>query len=139
MLIFGSFFTIFVLAIVPELASSLDTGSSSEHSHNLPLLKLPYGTWRAHQYNVEADVRLSLGLLSYPSGTNSSQVYVFRNIRYAAPPLGELRWSKPAPPKFIPGIQDGSYGHNCIPAPIPDQFFMPGVKNLTKNSAEGKI
>ncbi|KAF3392075.1 Secreted lipase [Talaromyces pinophilus] len=118
MLIFGSFFTIFVLAIVPELASSSDTGSISEQSHNLPLLKLPYGTWRAHQYNVEADV------------------YVFRNIRYAAPPLGELRWSKPAPPKFIPGIQDGSYGHNCIPAPIPDQFFMPGVKNLTKNSAE---
>jgi hypothetical protein len=67
------------------------------------------------------------------------QVYVFRNIRFAAPPLGELRWSKPAPPEFIPGIQDGSYGHNCIPAPIPDQFFMPGVKNLTKNSAEGKI
>ncbi|PKX89151.1 carboxylesterase family protein [Aspergillus novofumigatus IBT 16806] len=113
-----SFLTIIVLAIVSELASSANIGSTLERSHKLPLLKLPYGTWRAHQYNAEADV------------------YVFRNIRYAAPPLGELRWSKPATPEFIPGIQDGSYGHNCIPAPIPDQFFMPGVKNLTKNSAE---
>ncbi|KAF4218828.1 hypothetical protein CNMCM5878_004424 [Aspergillus fumigatiaffinis] len=118
MLISCSFLTIVVLAIVSELASSANVGSAFERSHKLPLLKLPYGTWRAHQYNAEADV------------------YVFRNIRFAAPPLGELRWSKPAPPEFIPGIQDGSYGHNCIPAPIPDQFFMPGVKNLTKNSAE---
>ncbi|GIC87512.1 uncharacterized protein Aud_003896 [Aspergillus udagawae] len=75
--------------------------------------------WRAHHYNDEADV------------------YVFRNIRYAAPPLGELRWSKPAPPEFIPGVQDGSYGHNCIPAPIPDNFLMPGSENLTKDAAEG--
>ncbi|KAK1148709.1 hypothetical protein N8T08_008594 [Aspergillus melleus] len=118
MLIFYSSLTVSVLALVPQLASSANISSTVEWSHGLPLLKLPYGTWRAHKYNVEADV------------------YVFRNVRYAAPPLGELRWSKPAPPKFVSGVQDGSYGHNCIPAQIPDQFFMPGVENLTKNSAE---
>lgn len=29
------------------------------------------------------------------------QVYTFRNIRYAAPPVGNLRWAKPAAPEPV--------------------------------------
>ncbi|KAL8967146.1 MAG: hypothetical protein Q9197_005593 [Variospora fuerteventurae] len=50
---------------------------------------------------------------------NSSQLYVFKNIRFAAPPVGNLRWAKPAPPAQQSGsIQDGSYGPICVQAPI---------------------
>lgn len=47
------------------------------------------------------------------------QIYVFKNIRFAAPPVGDLRWAKPAPPTPESGIQDGSYGPICIQAPVP--------------------
>ena len=42
---------------------------------------------------------------------------MFKNIRYAAPPTGDLRWAKPAAPTPESGIQDGSYGPICIQAP----------------------
>jgi carboxylesterase type B len=38
---------------------------------------------------------------------------VFKNIRFAAPPVGELRWAKPAPPARVTGVQDGSEGRAC--------------------------
>ncbi|KAL4881111.1 carboxylesterase family protein [Aspergillus karnatakaensis] len=101
-----------------SLAPSADDGVSFDQRRGLPLLKLPYGTWRAHQYDQE------------------TEVYVFRNIRYAAPPVGDLRWAKPVPPEYIKGIQNGSYGLNCIPAPIPDGFFMPGKERLSRTSNE---
>lgn len=40
--------------------------------------------------------------------------YVFKNIRYAAPPVGKLRWAKPAAPAPNTTLQDGSYGPKCI-------------------------
>lgn len=46
------------------------------------------------------------------------QIYTFKNIRFAAPPLGDLRWAKPAPPETETETQDGSYGPICIQAPI---------------------
>lgn len=127
----SSFLAIFALGFASELASATKT-------HDLPLLKLPYGTWRAHQHNAESDVSLTRLVSCYYQILISGQVYVFRNVRYAAPPVGDLRWSKPAPPESIHGIQDGSYGHNCIPSSIPDQFFMPGVKGLGKTAGEGR-
>ncbi|KAL2818016.1 Alpha/Beta hydrolase protein [Aspergillus granulosus] len=107
------------------LAASFVTASGDvgltfplRHRDVLPVLKLPYGKWRAYSYNSEADV------------------YTFRNIRYAAPPIGDLRWATPAPPEFVAGIQDGSYGHNCIPGPIPPEFDSPIFENITKNANE---
>jgi carboxylesterase type B len=38
---------------------------------------------------------------------------VFTNIRFAAPPTGDLRWKKPIPPAPISGIQDGKSGYSC--------------------------
>jgi carboxylesterase type B len=51
-----------------------------------PLLKLPYATYQGTidpKYNT----------------------VTFQNIRFAAPPTGELRWAKPAPPPHQDGIQ----------------------------------
>jgi hypothetical protein len=44
--------------------------------------------------------------------------YTFKNIRYAAPPVGGLRWAKPAPPLQNSTLQDGSYGHSCVQSAI---------------------
>jgi carboxylesterase type B len=38
---------------------------------------------------------------------------MFKNVRFAAPPLGQLRWAKPAPPLKIDAIQDGTEGRSC--------------------------
>ena len=46
------------------------------------------------------------------------KIYVFKNIRFAAPPVGDLRWAKPAPPAKETAVQDGSYGPICIQAPV---------------------
>ncbi|KAL2811629.1 Alpha/Beta hydrolase protein [Aspergillus granulosus] len=83
---------------------------------HLPLLKLPYGTWQASKYNPETDF------------------YTFENIRYAAPPVGPLRFSKPQPPRHMRGIQDGSVSHICYqtqsepkpgdPTPDEDCLFL---------------
>ena len=50
--------------------------------------------------------------------TNGRRRYIFRNIRYAAPPVGELRWAKPAPPPVNATLQDGSYGPKCVQSAI---------------------
>ena len=44
--------------------------------------------------------------------------YIFKNIRFAAPPVGDLRWAKPAPPQKNTTVQDGSYGNKCVQAAI---------------------
>ncbi|KAL8838672.1 MAG: hypothetical protein Q9176_004912 [Flavoplaca citrina] len=83
------------------LAASLQLGLNIDlNADGLPTLTLPYATYRAKKFNPDGDI------------------YVFKNIRFAAPPVGNLRWAKPAPPAPEPGIQDGSYGPVCVQAPI---------------------
>lgn len=44
----------------------------------------------------------------------SGEYYNFSNIRYAAPPLGNLRFTEPIPPQgFNSSIDDGSIGRIC--------------------------
>ncbi|QDS70471.1 hypothetical protein FKW77_009992 [Venturia effusa] len=76
------------------LARPLDQTDSSAQ-HELPTIKLPYGTWRASKYDPASDV------------------YTFKNIRYAAPPVGNLRWAKPAPPTSNETLQTGEVGGTC--------------------------
>lgn len=57
------------------------------------------------------------------SVSNQLQYYSFTNIRFAAAPVGELRWKKPAPPPKISGIQDGKSGNQCLQA-------LPGVLRI---------
>ncbi|KAL9578394.1 MAG: hypothetical protein Q9212_005744 [Teloschistes hypoglaucus] len=78
----------------------------------LPTLSLPYATYRAASYNPNGDI------------------YVFKNIRFAAPPVGNLRWAKPALPTPESSIQDGSYGPICVQAPIKGpQLSGPGASS----------
>jgi carboxylesterase type B len=45
----------------------------------------------------------------------ASTYYNFSNIRYAAPPIGDLRFAAPTPPLYnrSAGIQDGQYRCDC--------------------------
>ncbi|KAL8644498.1 MAG: hypothetical protein Q9226_007734, partial [Calogaya cf. arnoldii] len=79
----------------PQFALNLDEGAEA-----LPTLTLPYATYRAARYDPNGDY------------------YVFKNIRFAAPPTGSLRWAPPAAPSPESTVQDGSYGPICIQAPI---------------------
>ncbi|KAI6368943.1 hypothetical protein MCOR25_004547 [Pyricularia grisea] len=78
----------FVLAADPSVMLPSDG--------QLPVLTLSYTSYRATNYS-------SLG-----------DIYTFKNIRYAAAPVGDLRWAKPAAPQSENGVQDGSYGPHCI-------------------------
>jgi hypothetical protein len=61
------------------------------------------------------------------------QVYVFKNIRYASPPVGPLRFAKPIKPTLNRTLSDGSYGPQCIQSlqiqQIPE-IDLAGLLNL---------
>ncbi|KAK3381333.1 Alpha/Beta hydrolase protein [Podospora didyma] len=80
--------------------SGLLEGVNFQTQTPLPILTLPYGSYRATSYRA------------------SSDVYVFRNIRFAQPPVGNLRWAKPAPPVKNDTLHDGSYGPKCVQAAV---------------------
>ena len=62
---------------------------NSPYNSSLPIIDLGYVRQQAIGYNQTYDF------------------YHFRNIRYAAPPLGDLRFRKPKPPLPQDGIQNG--------------------------------
>ncbi|RPA91844.1 alpha/beta-hydrolase [Choiromyces venosus 120613-1] len=73
---------------------------------SLPTLTIPYATYKAYSYDVTDDY------------------YTFKNIRFAAPPVGDLRWKKPAPPLTQIEVQDGTIGFQCNQA-ISSNLFEP--------------
>jgi carboxylesterase type B len=57
---------------------------------------------------------LSTRLLHAYSQTTLFQLYLFKNIRFAAAPTGPLRFAAPQAPVGDPAkIHDGKYGHHC--------------------------
>ena len=63
---------------------------NSSSNSSLPIIDLGYVKQQATKYNQTYDF------------------YHFANIRYAAPPLGDLRFRKPQPPLLQAGIQNGN-------------------------------
>lgn len=49
-----------------------------------------------------------LGYAKYQGVTLEAGVNQYLGIRYAAPPLGDLRWRAPQDPESISGVQDAS-------------------------------
>ncbi|KAK4190954.1 putative esterase and lipase [Podospora australis] len=100
----------FLLWLAPlVLSSPLKPGINFQLPSSLPILTLPYSSYRASSYRPANDL------------------YVFRNIRFAQPPVGNLRWAKPLPPLVNTTLQDGSYGPKCIQsAPHGVNFAGPG-------------
>ncbi|KAH8887704.1 alpha/beta-hydrolase [Thozetella sp. PMI_491] len=92
------------------LSAPRPLGVTLDKQGSLPVLKLPYATYKAWDYSVASDI------------------YTFKNIRYAASPVGDFRWEKPAPPLPTSGIQDGDYGPNCVQAKL-DGFNAVGPLN----------
>ena len=95
-----------LLLIPPAYSSALpaqdDTSTSVQGLETaLPIVDLGYSRYRPVAENI------------------TGQYYNFSNIRYAAPPLGPLRWSAPTEPLTDPNntIHDGSLGYICPQAP----------------------
>ncbi|HVT37089.1 MAG TPA: tannase/feruloyl esterase family alpha/beta hydrolase [Nevskiaceae bacterium] len=65
------------------------------------------------QAQPPADViRIDTGALS---GARSGDVIAYKNIPYAAPPVGDLRWRAPQPPAAWDGVRDASaFGNDCM-------------------------
>ena len=57
------------------------------------------------------------------AGIEDAGLRVFKGIPYATPPVGELRWKRPLPPKPWTGVrQAGEFGASCIqPARVEPQ------------------
>ncbi|PWW76636.1 alpha/beta-hydrolase [Tuber magnatum] len=94
------------------LLSLLLIGSGScakSYNSSLPIVDLGYVKQQATSYNQTYDF------------------YHFRNIRYAAPPLGDLRFRKPQPPLNQSGIQNGDIS---IAETICHQAFPPFLADL---------
>ena len=79
---------------------------NSSSNSSLPIIDLGYVKQQATEYNQTYDF------------------FHFRNIRYAAPPLGDLRFRKPQPPLSQAGIQNGDISflesacHQAVPPNI---------------------
>ncbi|KAA8905480.1 Alpha/Beta hydrolase protein [Sphaerosporella brunnea] len=82
----------------------LGTASAAPRSHSrnreLPIVDLGYVRQQATEFNETA------------------QVYIYRNVRFAAPPLGDLRLRKPQAPLKENGIQNGALGRDTACAQL---------------------
>jgi hypothetical protein len=69
-------------------------------------------------------VKLNLGYVTHvPSAYDKEQdIYTFYNIRFAQPPVFDLRWREPQPPLKDDVIRDGSLGHQCTQSPTAFDF-----------------
>jgi hypothetical protein len=97
-------------------------GSSTTQATEPAVLNLPYGSFRS-QYNEVSGMLVSRKLKSSPANRrifpNSKLCsHAFRNIPYAAPPVGDLRWAKPAPPVKQSGTQQTREKPTCPQALI---------------------
>ncbi|KAJ5558161.1 CAZyme family CE10 [Penicillium sp. DV-2018c] len=65
---------------------------------------------------VSASAVVDLGYSSYEGRTLSNGVTQWLGMRYAAPPVGNLRFAAPQDPLFVEGVQQANqHGSICIP------------------------
>jgi len=96
----------------------LANSATSSPTSSLPVVDLGYVYQQATEYNATSDL------------------YVYKNVRYARPPLGELRFRKPEPPLQEPAgsISNGSQ----YPTTICSQAIPPpGTPSTGTPSTDG--
>ncbi len=82
--------------------------------------------------SADAPVRTQQGLVRGAPGKVAG-VTVFKNIPFAAPPVGDLRWKQPQAPASWQGVRDATqYGDVCVQNPAP-QRFPPNAATDTEN------
>src|SRR5215510_7291041 len=76
-------------------------------------------TATAASASISDPVRVEQGLLSGKTSTHP-EVRIYRDIPYAAPPVGDLRWKAPQPPAHWQGVrQAAESSHACLQVPYP--------------------
>ena len=115
------------MTLLPRYLCILFTLLGISHAASLPEVDLGYSTYRASSVNVgyhcwNAMLFLALQLISLTVlsltilflSQKTGNYYTFSNIRFAAPPVGDLRFRAPAPPLVNRSIIiDGSLGYTC--------------------------
>ena len=96
--LFGSFTTLIFSSLSYHHVQTLPTGNSQpKQGSHPPQIDLGYALYQPTSYN------------------QTGHYYNYSNIRYAAPPLGNLRFTDPRPPlnERGKGAQDGTVGFVC--------------------------
>ncbi|KAF2665150.1 alpha/beta-hydrolase [Microthyrium microscopicum] len=104
-------------SVTASPVDSRATASSADGQDN-PVVKLPYGSYQS----------------TYDKG---SDAYIFKNVRFAAPPVGKLRFAKPAPPEKAEGIQNLKTSGIACPSIFPSKL-LKGVLGAIP-SAKGNL
>ncbi|KAG2068865.1 alpha/beta-hydrolase [Suillus decipiens] len=76
--------------------------------------------------NVSASI-VDLGYAQYQGSVDTTtNITSFFGIRYAAPPVGDLRWAAPHPPSTVPGVQQATTQPNeCYQATVGNSSTNP--------------
>ena len=84
-----------------------------------------------------AVVAVDGGEISGAPSSLSEDVWVYRGIPFAAPPVSDLRWRPPEPPEPWDGVRDATVAAPaCIQAVAPveaDSFYDPGVDETSED------
>lgn len=94
----------------------------------LPTVDLGYEVHQALNFNVRCHNTSPLQPVK-PTvlSQESSRLYTFRNIRYAQPPVGDLRWALPLPPSGRDHqVQNGSTSR-VYPQGLPRWFSINSI------------
>ncbi|CAJ2506748.1 Uu.00g079340.m01.CDS01 [Anthostomella pinea] len=74
----------------------------------LPLATIAASAAAAASISRRSDPTVDLGYVTHQGHSNSRGVDEFLGLRFAAPPLGDLRWRAPADPEPVAGVQNAT-------------------------------
>ena len=86
------------------------------------------GTTSAQAATAADQVKTAHGIVE--GTTTAAGIRVFRGVPFAAPPVGELRWRAPQPPKNWEGVRPATaFGPHCMQRPVfgDMEFRNPGM------------
>lgn len=82
------------------------------------------------------DVHVEQGVLRGTRGSHGS-VLVFKGVPYAAPPVGDLRWQPPRPPKPWKGVRAaGAFAPGCVQKPV--RSLLPWTEEFMHQGETGE-